>query len=238
MGILDELDAARDLLGSRRASSTANTNEAFRRAVIALERRVEELAREAGAKAKADFSANLNYLRQKGIVTGEHLRRLDRIRETRNCVFHSELDVPPMLAAEMISEIESFVRATSADISGLMTRKLFTVDIDAPLEQAEELIYREGVSHLPVTDGGRVVGVVSSLGIIRSHRHGDAARLTVAGSMEPPLPEVAPDAGLDVVLDLLEEHPAMLVASGGVPLGILTRWDLVQRYWHSSPREE
>jgi predicted transcriptional regulator len=236
---LDDLEAARDLLNSREASASANANEAFRRAVIALEQRLEDLAREHGSPT-GDFHSNLVYLRERGVLADATYGRLDRIRESRNCMFHNELDVPPLRAAAMISEIEAFVRATSGGVAGLMTRRVRTVDASAPLAAAEEIILRENVSHVPVVREGRVVGVISELAVLRSHRRADHSGrgITVAQAMEPPLPEVPPDARMSRILDLLEEHTAVLVAERGRPVGIVTRWDLVQRYWHGQQAED
>ena len=233
MGIREELDSARALLVSGKASATANANEAFRRAVIALEQRLEDLVRERGG-APGDFNGNLLYLRGDGTLPEAHYGRLNRIRELRNCVFHNELDVPPLRAASVLSEIEAFVRATSPDLAGLMTRRVRTVEASAPLAEAEDLIFRENISYVPVMRGGRAVGVISELAVLRSHRRADHAHdgVTAGSAMEPPLPEVAPDADLGEVLDLLEEFPAALVTRRGEPVGILTRWDMVQRYWH------
>lgn len=235
MDILDELDAARELIGSREANSVANTNEAFRRAVIALEGQVEELARQRGARSDGDFANNLNYLRQKGVINEERLRGLHRIREIRNCVFHNELDVPATQARAMMAEIEAFVRATSSDLHGLMTRRVLTVDAAAPLAEAEELMFRQGISHVPVVRSGRVAGVVTELSVIRAHREragrASLASTTVADVMEPRLPEVRPDVSIEAVLDLLDDHSAVLVIVNGAPAGILTRRDLLQRFW-------
>lgn len=236
MGILEELDAARDLLVSRQASAVANTNEAFRRAVIALEDRVEELARNSGARAGGDFSSNLNRLKQEGLIAEERFRRLHRIRELRNCVFHNELDVPPLQAAQIITEIEAFVRATSTDIRGLMTRTVYSVEPASPLSDAEAHIFRHGVSHIPVTDGEQVVGLITELTVIRAHRqrHGSAAppaTQTVAEVMEALPPQVQPDASIEQVLDLLDSHTAVIVIQDGKLVGIITRWDLVQKFW-------
>ena len=132
MGIREELDSARALLVSGKASATANANEAFRRAVIALEQRLEDLVRERGG-APGDFNGNLLYLRGDGTLPEAHYGRLNRIRELRNCAYHNELDVPPLRAASVLSEIEAFVRATSPDLAGLMTRGVRTVEASAPL---------------------------------------------------------------------------------------------------------
>jgi predicted transcriptional regulator len=233
LAIQDDLDAARALLEGGGASASANANEAFRRGVIALEQRVEELARENGAPS-GDFHTNLVYLRDKDLLPGRHFQRLDRIRETRNCVFHDELDVPPLRAAAMLDDIESWVRASSANLAGLMTRHVRTVDAADPLERAEELILRAHVSYVPVLREGRAVGVISELAVLRAHRRAAPERTgaTAGDAMEPPLPELPVTADVPDALALLEDHPALLLTDRGRPLGILSRWDMVRRYWH------
>jgi CBS domain-containing protein len=46
-------------------------------------------------------------------------------------------------------------------VADLMTRELVTCDQNASMNEAEELMYKRRVRHLPVVDGDRLVGLLS-----------------------------------------------------------------------------
>lgn len=51
------------------------------------------------------------------------------------------------------------------DVELVMTRDPITMDADSSAEQARRLMLSRGFRHLPVVDGGRVLGVVSLRGV-------------------------------------------------------------------------
>ena len=55
-------------------------------------------------------------------------------------------------------------------ISAVMTPFPFSIDVDANLEQAAEMIRERGVRHLPVLDGVEPVGVVTDRDVRRALR--------------------------------------------------------------------
>ncbi len=53
-----------------------------------------------------------------------------------------------------------------ASVGDIMSRDVVTCEVDMPVYFAGELMARRGIRHLPITDKGRVVGMVSSRDII------------------------------------------------------------------------
>lgn len=51
-------------------------------------------------------------------------------------------------------------------VSDIMSTNVVTCEVDMPVYYAGELMARRGIRHLPITDKGRVVGMVSSRDII------------------------------------------------------------------------
>lgn len=49
----------------------------------------------------------------------------------------------------------------------VMVRMLFTVHPESPLEEVAQVMLDHHVHHVPVTDGGRLVGVITSLDFVR-----------------------------------------------------------------------
>lgn len=46
-------------------------------------------------------------------------------------------------------------------IGEVMTRSPYTIGEDIPLEQAKQVLYQNGIRHLPVLRGGKIIGVLS-----------------------------------------------------------------------------
>lgn len=92
-----------------------------------------------------------------------------------------------------------------------------------------ERLREAGYSRAPVWDGRQVTGSLTARTWQRLLAEGtDPARVTAAEVQEPPLPVVAPTAGLLEVLDGLERAPAVVVAAPGRAPGLITYVDVVQ----------
>ena len=108
-------------------------------------------------------------------------------------------------------------------------RKLISVSAGEPLRKALALIEEHDVSQLPVLRDGEVVGTLAEDDVLRTAL-ADRAALDrpVDGIMGAPLPVVSSDEGAEVVTKLLAaRNAAVLVRSGGVLTGILTRFDML-----------
>ena len=86
---------------------------------------------------------------------------------------------------------------------------------------------QNAISQLPVYRNGRIIGTVTEESIIRSLSV-DIAKETVEKIMDPPLPSISKETGIDVARRLLEDYPAALVMDRGSVVGIVTRSDLLK----------
>jgi cystathionine beta-synthase len=109
---------------------------------------------------------------------------------------------------------------------------------------AVDLFQRYGISQLPVVrrrdgeaelDLSAIVGSVHERDILeRVFRDADATRMPVSAVMGAPLGVVRSDSHLEEVYGDLQERPAVVVADGAVPVGVLTRADLLEYLAHRS----
>jgi cystathionine beta-synthase len=106
---------------------------------------------------------------------------------------------------------------------------LVFVEVDAPIRQAIELIKRYNISQLPVMREGEAVGCVEE-GRLMSRVLEDAQALgeRVSTVMEAPLPVIDGDCSVDDAIKHLATRNAIMVKGNGGPLGILTRFDLIE----------
>lgn len=90
-------------------------------------------------------------------------------------------------------------------VGEIMTRGVITVDPDVPVEDAASLLLQEKISALPVTEGGRLVGIVTETDLLRLLVRAFRPR-EPSTRIEVELPEAA--RGLADVIRLLEAQGA------------------------------
>lgn len=140
--------------------------------------------------------------------------------------FHSDewmrenrmLDTQQMTAGDL-------VRSKSSELPPVIS-----LGVEESVFKALECMKRYNISQLPVRKGELWVGgvVESDLmdGVVSGAIHGDDA---LEKAMADPFPEVDAGASSQDVLKLLaQRNPAVLVCEGGAPLGIITKYDMVE----------
>jgi len=108
----------------------------------------------------------------------------------------------------------------------IMSRKLIPIKPIDNAKKAVQLMKSFDISQLPVIDRGAVVGSVSESTIIR-HLDKNPAYVKIKEIMDNPFPLVNEDDSVDMLPDLLEFHPAILVNRKGKVTGIITKADLL-----------
>jgi cystathionine beta-synthase len=122
------------------------------------------------------------------------------------------------------------VAARTGDVPALVS-----VAPDQPVADAIALLQRFAVSQLPVIADGEVLGCVHERTLLdRAMRDGRGAlEAPTSELMSDPLPVVQSARRLDDVYHDLQSSPAVLVADGGTPIGVLTRADVLEWLAHA-----
>jgi CBS domain-containing protein len=97
-----------------------------------------------------------------GIITEGDLLRRDELGTERNRPWWLRLLVSPARQAA------DFTRANGRHVRDVMTEDVISIGQDAPLEDVVETMEKNRVKRLPVTSGGKVVGVVSRSDLLRA----------------------------------------------------------------------
>lgn len=117
-------------------------------------------------------------------------------------------------------------------IAELMTPDPFCIEHDEPLHQAHRMMRARSVRHLPVLQGGQLVGVVSErdLYLLETLRGVDPAKEPVSEAMTERPYAVSPEARvLDVVHEMLrKKYGSAIVVDRGRAAGIFTRSDALR----------
>jgi cystathionine beta-synthase len=101
----------------------------------------------------------------------------------------------------------------------------------AAVRQALNLMTSYGVSQIPVIENDQSVGgLIEKSLMTRALSQPTLLDRPVKEVMDPPFPEVEPDFPVDRLASALtRESPAVLVSRNGKPVGIVSRYDLLQR---------
>ena len=112
---------------------------------------------------------------------------------------------------------------------------LVSVGSQQPVADAIALLQKYAVSQLPVIDDGEVLGCVHERTLLdRAMRDGRGAlEAPTSELMSDPLPVVQAMRRLDDVYHDLQSSPAVLVADGNTPIGVLTRADVLEWLAHA-----
>lgn len=111
-----------------------------------------------------------------------------------------------------------------------MTSAPFSIQLDAELAVALELMQKHQIRHLPVLDGERLVGIVSErdLGIIESLVPDEWQRIVVAEAMTPSPYAVAASAPVSEVARTMADRKygcVVVTDERGAVLGLFTTTD-------------
>lgn len=117
-------------------------------------------------------------------------------------------------------------------IDQVMTKQPFTVGREQTLDTAHQIMRKRKVRHLPVLEGGKVVGVLSErdLYFLESIAGVDARKDRVEDAMTAEVYGVAPDALVTEVAAYMarRRYGCAVVMDGAQPVGIFTAIDALR----------
>lgn len=115
-------------------------------------------------------------------------------------------------------------------VADLMSPEPLTIAPSAGLNEAERLMTAHGIRHLPVVDGGQVVGLITLPHLLQA-RAADAWTARVDAWMQPGPRTIRPDTPLRKAAgQLLEEKVGCILVLDDAPqlVGLLTDSDFVR----------
>ena len=123
------------------------------------------------------------------------------------------------------------------DTRNASIQNLLYVNPSQPVRDAIEVMRANGVSQLPVCKNtppfanAEVSGSVDELELMEViHRDPSAMNIEVEKVMSAKLPTIGVGQKVELAVGMLETAPALLVLSGGQPLSVLTRSDLLSYF--------
>ena len=124
-------------------------------------------------------------------------------------------------------------------VSKVMTAEVRTAAPGSTLAEIGEMLVEERCHHVPILDGDRVVGMVSSRDLVDAARARDADTLsdseagavTAAEVMSTDLQTIEPDGSIDVAIQRIGEgdiHALIVLDRDDALVGIVTHRDLLR----------
>ena len=114
-------------------------------------------------------------------------------------------------------------------VSEIMSRELVTITPDKRVGQALQLMQKHQIRHLPVLEGGRMVGWITSRDLREVLLASMLEKITVADVMIKAPISVSADTGIEEAARLIKEHKigGMPVLEGERLVGVITMLDLI-----------
>lgn len=114
-----------------------------------------------------------------------------------------------------------------------MTRQVLTVEVQSSFADALKLLLQKQIHALPVVDGSRLIGMISSRDFLREFSYGEmpCSRAAISSILAATAAEpLDPDASLDEAFLAMHESGlgCLAVAKGGCPLGVIAQRDIVR----------
>lgn len=113
-------------------------------------------------------------------------------------------------------------------IQKVMTTMPHTVGADIPLKSAKAMMSEYHIRHLPVLEGGKLVGILTERDIHLASSFQGAAEMKVDNVMMPMTYTVRPETPLNTVVTEMAEHKygsAVVQQENGKVVGIFTAVD-------------
>lgn len=140
-----------------------------------------------------------------------------------------------------VSTLRKILNVLSEETSGakllagnIMHQPVISVDLEESIGKAVELMWKHGISQLPVFHNDKLVGSVREdtiLKKIKDEKIKDLLRRKVSYLIEDPFPVVNVDTNIEYVTKLLlSGSPAVLVNDHGRMVGIITKIDLIAKH--------
>jgi len=137
---------------------------------------------------------------------------------------------PRVSTLKKVVEVLAEAERSTVVARDVMCSPVYSVQASDPIAKVVEIMEEQGISQLPVLEHGVPMGCISETAIISAIGEKKQSRdphLRVREYMESGFPTIPPDADLEMVIHILQNHHAVLVVERGEIQGVITKHDLI-----------
>lgn len=144
--------------------------------------------------------------------------------------------INPDAVVEWISELIKGNQQASVQISDLMSYPVFAISPQTPMKEAALVLREKGCSGLPVTEGEKIVGIISRRDFKRA-RKSPQMKSPVKAFMTRKVVQISPGSGVTQAVRLMVKHDIgrLPVVDNGKLIGLITRSDTMRYYYDLLP---
>jgi len=181
----------------------------------------------------------LSEIRRRAGLTQKELARLSGVSQSLISKIEQGKINPSYEAVKRILQAIESVRAERSRnlIAGdICTRNVISVDVSDSLGKAISLMRKYGISQLPVFNRGKLVGSISESTVVKKLEKIKSLKIAVGTIMDEVFPTIPEETSLDLLREIFQEYPAVLLQRNGEITGIVTRADLFKILDSRPPR--
>lgn len=174
--------------------------------------------------------SELKRMRKRLGITQEELAQKAGVSQAYIAKLESGQADPKLSTFQKILHCLESMEEKGKRASDVMVSPIVSIDANDSVENAIGLMMGENISQMPVTRRGKVVGSLIEKSLIRKIELGKMEKyraVRVYELMDDPLPIVSKNESLESVFSLLKENNAVIVEESAVPMGIITRSDIL-----------
>ncbi len=117
-------------------------------------------------------------------------------------------------------------------LSTIMTTDVMTVNPNDPLQMAKEILFNNRIHHLPVVDGRKLVGIISTFDLVKLDRpFSEYERIKVKEVMTSKMATLEPTDKVGAAAEIFLEnlfHGLPIINEEGELVGIVTTFDILK----------
>ncbi|MCD6341941.1 MAG: CBS domain-containing protein [Thaumarchaeota archaeon] len=181
----------------------------------------------------------LSEIRRRAGLTQKELARLSGVSQSLISKIEQGKINPSYEAVKRILQAIESVRAERSRnliARDICTRKVISVDVSDSLGKAISLMRKYGISQLPVFNRGKLVGSISESTVVKKLQKIKSLKIAVGTIMDEVFPTIPEETSLDLLREIFQEYPAVLLQRNGEITGIVTRADLFKILDSRPPR--
>lgn len=175
--------------------------------------------------------SELRVLRKKVHLTQKELAKRANISQALIARIEAGKVDPRVSTLKKILKVLNEALEIKVSLKNIMHQPVLTIDSDETIGKAAEIMWKHGISQLPVMKGDRVIGSIREDSLLQKFKEGDIKELlnvSVFNLLEESFPIVSIEDSLDEISRLLSSGcPAVLVSEHGRMVGIITKIDLI-----------
>jgi predicted transcriptional regulator len=177
--------------------------------------------------------SEIKRLRKQHNLTQSQLAKLSGISQSLIAKVESgKTDASYTKIQKIFEVLENIGKNNELKAEDIMTARIFSIDKNAPVNDAIRKMKAHSISQLPVTEKEKIVGLVTENDIITKVAEGkSSAELIVRDVMEDAPPTISGRTPLSAVTELLRHVPLVLVSEGGKMKGLITKADVLNRIY-------